>query len=472
VDTRSTASSSTDAAGSDGPGDDPGSDAPAGSAPPGRDRAADHDPDRRAFFRLFGKQAIQTVTQVAGVASAVSQMPANAMAGLMDLGLGTTPAQSLPPARPAPLPATDAAYRSPYRVTEDALYILDQRRLPDAAEEQLCRRGSDVAFYLRVGAARGGSLMAQLAAYGMALSAHEARERSPESRRAELRRVGRALAMARTGSRMLRWSVDRAWAVVDALPEGTDGPTAAARLRADADARAADAELDHAAIARALEEMLPRPEGGALEVVIHGDPGQLTAGMVGMALTALSNRVAAGGRVRVWVTETRPSMEGARLASWELANAGIDHVVLPDAAVGALLERERVDAVLLGAEWIAANGDTAGIAGSRVVAGMAATTSRGPVPVIVGAPITTFDPATADGTAIPLEDRASRELQTYVTGTRLPRVRGWNPGADVVPATWIASIVTEMGVFAPTDGGRLASALEEREARRPIEVPD
>ncbi|MET0771781.1 MAG: hypothetical protein ABWZ82_01745 [Candidatus Limnocylindrales bacterium] len=404
------------------------------------------------------------------MASAVSQMPVNALTGLVEL-TSPQPASPLPASRPAATPATDAPYRSPYRVTDDAIHLLDQRKLPDAADEQLCRRGSDVAYYFRVGAARGGPLMAQLAAYGLAFSARDLRDRSPDARRAELRRVGRALVQARTGSRMLRWAVDRAWALADALPQETDGATVAALLRADADARAADADLDHAVIARALEEVLPRPDRRVLEVLIHGDPGALSAGLVGPALTALSNRIAAGGQVRAWVTESRPGMEGARLASWELANLDIDHQVLPDAAVGALLEREQVDAVLLAGDWIAANGDVGGLVGSRIVAGMAATAGRGPVPVFVAAPIATFDPTTADGAAIPVEDRPGRDLQTHVTGTRLPRARGWNRGNDVVPAGWVHRIVTEMGVFEPADATGLGAALDEREARRPIDLP-
>ena len=119
------------------------------------------DTGRRQFFRLFGRQAIQTVTQVAGVASAVSQMPTNAAAGLMGLGLGD------PRQKPGVLPAGPGAQRaptsaraaaattrptaSPYRIEGDVLYLLDQRRLPEVIEEQTCRRGSDVAFYLRAG---------------------------------------------------------------------------------------------------------------------------------------------------------------------------------------------------------------------------------------------------------------------------------------------------------------------------------
>jgi methylthioribose-1-phosphate isomerase len=471
VDTTSTASSSTDAPGPEDRQPAEGT-TPQGTTPDpaAAEPAPSHDPERRAFFRLFGRQAAQTVAQVAGVARAVSQMPVNALTGLVEL-TSPQPAAPLPSSRPAATPATDAPYRSPYRVSDAGIHLLDQRRLPDAAEEQLCRRGSDVAYYLRVGAARGGPLMAQLAAYGLALSARDLRDRAPAARHAELRRVGKALAQARAGSRLLRWAVDRAWALADALPEEPDGVTLERVLRADADARAADADLDHAIIARSLEEVLPRPDSGNLEVLIHGDPGALSAGLVGPGLTALSNRIGAGGQVRAWVTESRPGMEGARLASWELATLDIDHLVVPDTAVGDLFERERIDALILAGDWIAANGDVGGLVGSRVVAGMAAMATPY-VPVFVVAPIATFDPATHDGAAIRLEERPGRDLQTYATGTRLPRARSWNRGNDVVPAAWIHRIITEMGVFEPTEAAGLGGALEAREARRPVAAPE
>ncbi len=158
---------------------------------------------------------------------------------------------------------------------------------------------------------------------------------------------------------------------------------------------------------------LPRPEGRPLQVLIHGDPGALSAGLVGTAINGLDAACRRGPGVRVWVTETRPYLEGARLATWELANAGIEHTLLRRlGASRALLEAETIDAVLLGAEWIAANGDTANVVGSRAVAELAATAPGGPLPVYVCTPITTFDPTMPDGAAIPRDLRPARELGT------------------------------------------------------------
>jgi len=435
---------------------------------------ADHDTGRRQFFRLFGKQAIQTVTQVAGVASAVSQMPTNAAAGLMGLGLGD-PRQNAAnlgagsaAARPALFlpPAASAPYRSPYRVEGDILYLVDQRRLPDALEEQTCRRGSDVAFYLRAGAARGGPLMAQLGAYGMAMTARESAERSAPQRASELRRVSRAIALARPGSRMLAWSLDHLHRVAESLGTEASGGDVARALRIAADALAMEAQDDHARIAQLTAALLPRPEGRPLHVLIHGDPGALTSGMVGTAINALMLRAADEPGLQAWVTETRPYLEGARLATWELANAGIEHTLLPDTAVAALLDTQPIDAVLLGAEWIAANGDTANVVGSRAVAELAADAATGPVPVFVCTPITTYDPDAPDGRSIPLDTRPGRDLGMYLTGIRMDRMRAYNPGADIVPARRITAIVTEMGVYGATDSVGLREALAERAARR------
>ncbi len=452
-------------------GADPGAGAPTTPDVP--------DSGRRQFFRLFGRQAIQTVTQVAGVASAVSQMPTNAAAGLLGLGIGEVRQETLippasPPRRgpaPAVVPAPDVPYRSPYRIVDGVLYLLDQRRLPEALEEQTCRRGSDVAFYLRAGAARGGPLMAQLAAYGVAMTARESVDRSASQRLNELRRVSRAIGVSRPGSRMVGWALGWMDAVVDALGPDASGGEVADALWAAADALALDAQVDHARIAQHTAALLPRPAGRPLQVLIHGVPGALTSGLVGTAINALMLLAAEGVAVHVWVTETRPYLEGARLATWELTNAGIEHTLLADTAVAALLGSEPIDAVLLGAEWIAADGDTANVIGSRAVAEMAALVPSGPVPLYVCAPISTYDPSTPDAAAIPADVRPARDLAIYLTGVRGDRLRAFNPGADVVPARRITAIVTEMGVLSPTDPDGLLVALEARLARRAAEWP-
>jgi methylthioribose-1-phosphate isomerase len=194
----------------------------------------------------------------------------------------------------------------------------------------------------------------------------------------------------------------------------------------------------------------------------------LTCGHVGTVLGAIERIAGEGRPVKVWVTETRPDLEGARLATWELAQHSIEHVTLPDSAVAYLLGNEAIDAVLMGAEWIAANGDSANVIGSRAAAELAAVAGRdGPVPVMVAAPVATVDLATADGAALPKELRPPRDLATFQTGFRVDRLSALNPAIDVVPADRIGALVTEVGAIDPSDADALAAAVAERDARRP-----
>jgi methylthioribose-1-phosphate isomerase len=197
----------------------------------------------------------------------------------------------------------------------------------------------------------------------------------------------------------------------------------------------------------------------------------LTCGHVGTALNALGQLQAQSVPLKAWVAETRPYLEGARLATWELRHLGVEHVVVTDTAVAYLLAHERIDAVLMGAEWICANGDAAGVIGSRAVAEMAAVAGREPVAVYLCAPAATIDPPTADGTAIPTELRPGRDVSAYLTGFRAERAVVLNPGLDVIPAGRITRFVTEAGVLDPADGAALAAAAAGAVAVAPDSSP-
>jgi methylthioribose-1-phosphate isomerase len=442
------------------------------------------DPGRRAFFKSFGRQAFETAAQVVGMTNAVSRATTNvavnvvglaadpgSVAGKLTAGPGAPAIPvSLTTTEPAPHQAT-AIHKSPYRLEDDRLILLDQRGLPDRLDEQVCRRGSDVAFYLRVMAVRGGPLMGQLAAYGLVLTAREFASRTYPGRQAEWNRTCRSLVAARPGSRMLRFAIDRMTALHATFGPEADQDAAIAELRAQADALAMEAQLDHAAIAGTLAALLPRPEGRPLQLLVHGAPGTSTGGHIGTGLNAISLLAGEAVPVKVWITETRPYLDGARLATWELAPTDVPMVVLPDSAVAYLLDHETIDAVILGAEWIAANGDTSNVVGSRVVAEMAAIARHGPVPVYIAAPATTIDPSMAEGDALPVELRPGREIAQNLAGWKPDRVAALLPALDVIPAARIAAFVTEQGTIAP-DATALAAALAERASRRtPIGPP-
>jgi methylthioribose-1-phosphate isomerase len=416
------------------------------------------------------------------MAGAVSNATTNVAAGMVGLvadpeaaverfGVGTRTGAARPgtPAARTAAGGEAPAHRSPYRLDGDTLYLLDQRGLPDRLDEQVCRRGSDVAFYCRVMATRGGPLMAQLAAYGLALTAREFAGRTYHSRKAEWTRVCRSLTAARPGSHMIRFAVGWMSAWFESFDADMPGEEVADRLRHEADRLASEAQLDHAAIARATAELLPRPDGRPLHLLIHGVPGTSTHGHVGTAINAIGLLVADEVRVKVWVTETRPYLEGLRLAGWELAPLRVETVYLPDSAVASLLDREPIDAVLMGAETIAADGSTSNVVGSRAVAELAAIAAPAPVPVYLTTPATTIDLSTPDGASLKMEARPGRELTQTLANVRIERLNALMPALDVIPPGRITAFVTEEGVVA-AEPAALASAAEARAARRP-ELP-
>jgi methylthioribose-1-phosphate isomerase len=164
----------------------------------------------------------------------------------------------------------------------------------------------------------------------------------------------------------------------------------------------------------------------------------------------------------VWVDETRPLLQGARLTAWELGRAGIPYELVPDSAAGALMARGLVDAVVVGADRIAANGDVANKVGTYAVAVLAA---RHELPFYVAAPLSTIDPATPDGDAIPIEERSPEEI-TFVRGERVAPVgaAARNIAFDVTPCELVAAVVTEAGVLRAPFDEALARALDSATA--------
>jgi len=411
-----------------------------------------HDASRRAFFFEFGKQAATAAGQVAGMTDLVSRTSGGGIASLLGLDELAPPdgrpafARSEGGPVSAAAPVADDAFRSPYRLTGDELVLLDQRGLPERLDEVVAKRGSDVAYYLRLGVARGGPVLAQVAAYGLALTAAERADRPGEQRDVELRRTERALQEARPSSRLLAWSMARMRTSIAGYDEASSGADVARVLRTEADAIAADFSSWHATISNALSEFLAPPDERPLAVLVHGDLGALSGGLVGAGFPALARLRDAGRQVRVFVTEGRPFMDGARLASWELRQAGIEHQILPDAAVAWLLDRERIDAVLIGAEWVAANGDIGALIGSRAIAQLA-TAER--IRVIAIAVSATIDETTADGSAIPVELRPARDQVAYLANTPIRGSDALVPATDVMPAATVSALLTERGVVSP-----------------------
>ena len=189
----------------------------------------------------------------------------------------------------------------------------------------------------------------------------------------------------------------------------------AARRRIAADAIVFEATTDHGRMAQFGLEVLPTPDDRPLQILTHCNTGPLAAGQYGTALGVVWAAHHAERSIHVWVDETRPYLQGARLTAWELAQAGVAHTLIPDMAAGHLMARGEVDVILVGGDRVAANGDTANKVGTYTLAVLA---TRHGIPFYVVAPTSSIDLHTADGSAIPIEERAAEEV-LEVRGVRI-----------------------------------------------------
>lgn len=350
---------------------------------------------------------------------------------------------------------------------DDAVRMIDQRLLP-GREAWLALRDVDaVAGAIRDMAVRGAPAIGVTAAYGMALAARESAAGDADGLRADLARAASALRAARPTAVNLGWAVDRMLGVAEAaLSHPGAGPhdvrtalLAAAESLADADVVA------NRAMGALGAALLPDPA----TVLHHCNTGALATVDYGTALGVVRAAHEAGKRVRVLVDETRPRLQGARLTSWELGRLGVEHVLIVDGAAGWHLRRGGVDAVLVGADRVAANGDVANKIGTY---GLAVLAREHGVPFYVVAPTSTIDPAAPNGDAIPIEMRAAEEV-TIVDGVRVAPegVAVSNPAFDVTPARLIAAIVTEVAVVRPPYEAGLAAAVAAAAATAPAGAP-
>jgi methylthioribose-1-phosphate isomerase len=332
------------------------------------------------------------------------------------------------------------------------------------------RTASDAASAIKMMVVRGAPAIGQVAAIGLALTGRIAAKSQPHARRAILEGNANALRQARPTAVNLRWAVDRLMARYHAIGAlSTEGAEIAAAMDDEAMAIVAEANDDHGRLAEAGLTLLPKVTDRPLNVMTHCHTGPLAAGQFGTALGVVQAAHAEERPLHVWVDETRPYLQGARITAWELGQAGVPHTLIPDMAAGPLMAQGQVDVILVGADRIAANGDTANKIGTYTLAVLA---QRHGIPFIVCAPLSSVDLETADGAAIPIEDRAASEV-TEIRGVRIAPagtdVR--NPAFDVTPAELITAIVTEEGVVRPPFGEGLRAAMERRAARRAADRP-
>ena len=260
--------------------------------------------------------------------------------------------------------------------------------------------------------------------------------------------VAAEVADARPTAVNLPWAVARMERTARrAAAEGADAAAAAEALFQEVLAIEREDEAANRAIGAAGAALVPERVNGAC-VLTHCNAGSLATVFYGTALGVVYAGAAAGRVARVYADETRPVGQGARLTAWELAQAGVPTTLICDNMAASLMAHGQVDAVVVGADRIAANGDTANKIGTY---GVAALARRHGIPFYVAAPVSTIDPALPDGGGIPIEERDPAE----VLPAPIPGVDVWNPAFDVTPAELITAIVTERGAVSPSDLARV-----------------
>ncbi|HEY2325989.1 MAG TPA: S-methyl-5-thioribose-1-phosphate isomerase [Gaiellaceae bacterium] len=294
------------------------------------------------------------------------------------------------------------------RLEDDAVVLLDQRLLPDEETEVRCESAAQVADAIRTMVVRGAPAIGVAAAYGYALAA---------SRGDDLAAADEILRNSRPTAVNLAWALDRI---------ATD-PTRE---------RARELHFEEVERCRAMSAHAATLFQSHTRALTHCNAGGLATGGYGSAVGALVSASDRGLLDHVWVDETRPLLQGARLTAWELEQAGIPHTVIADSAAASVLASGDVDLIVVGADRIAANGDTANKIGTYSLAVLA---HHHGVPLYVVAPSSTVDLRTATGSAIPIEERSPAEITA--------RFPAYNPAFDVTPAELIAAIVTESGVY-------------------------
>jgi methylthioribose-1-phosphate isomerase len=327
-----------------------------------------------------------------------------------------------------------------------AVRIVDQRALPEVQIERDLETGEAVADAIRTLQVRGAPLIGIAAAMGLVAGMRALRAVPRDAFLARLDELVRLLAATRPTAVNLGWALGRMARVTAEAP--ADWGAAAIWERLQAEATAIWAE-DRAMCRRIGEAGLPLIPDGA-NVLTHCNAGALATGGIGTALAPIYLAQERGRRVHVFVDETRPVLQGARLTAWELTHAGIPCTVIADAVAGSLMRQAKVDVVIVGADRIAVNGDFANKIGTYPLAVLALHHG---VPFYCAAPSTTIDPSLADGDGIPIEQRPPEEVKIFAGRPVAPAAAGvLNPAFDVTPARYVAGFVTDRGIERPPFG--------------------
>jgi len=342
---------------------------------------------------------------------------------------------------------------SPMRWEGPGLRMLDQTRLPVEEAWMDCETPEQVADAIRRLAVRGAPAIGVAAAYGLVLGLRTVQDSGKLAGRFD--EVSNLLGSTRPTAVNLHWALERGRRVFE--ESAARGPEAATSALLD---WARELHAEDVRINRRIGEHGAALFAPGTRVLTHCNTGSLATAGYGTALGVIQSAWRDGKVGQVWVDETRPLLQGARLTAWELKKLGIPFRLVTDNSAGALMAQGLVDRIVVGADRIAANGDTANKIGTYTVAVLA---HRHEVPFYVAAPLSTIDRATATGRDIPIEERRAEEV-TEVFGTRVAPddTPALNFAFDVTPAELISAIITEAGVLEPPYERSIAAAFEDR----------
>ena len=342
----------------------------------------------------------------------------------------------------------------------DVIVMIDQRKLPGQEIYVRCRTSQEVARAIRTMVIRGAPAIGVAAAMGLALGMRRSTAKGTKQFAVEFQKTCDMMAATRPTAVNLFWAIDR---MKRAFAGGVQAGESPAELadRLEREARAIhDEDVANCRLMGGFGAAIVPDDA---RVLTHCNAGALATAGYGSALGVIRAAVEQGKRVAVFADETRPFMQGARLTAWELLREGITTTVITESMAGPIMRAGEIDVVVVGADRIAANGDTANKIGTYTVAVLA---HEHKVPFYVAAPLSTIDMATPDGDRIPIEERDQREV-THFGAARVTPIGALirNPAFDVTPHRYITGIITELGIFRPPYLESLKSACAPAAAR-------
>ena len=324
---------------------------------------------------------------------------------------------------------------------DDVVVMVDQRKLPAEEVYLSCRTAAEVARAIKTMVIRGAPAIGVAAAMGLALGVKQSKATGTQKLAADFYKLCEMMAATRPTAVNLFWAIER---MKQSLAVGVTSGESVAQLKARLVAEAAAIHDEDVASCRAIGAHGSSVVPDQARILTHCNAGALATAGYGTALGVVRGAIEAGKSVAVFADETRPFLQGARLTAWELVKDGIDTTVITESMAAPLMRDGRIDLVVVGADRIAANGDTANKIGTYTVALVAREHG---VPFYVAAPVSTIDLDTPDGRRIPIEERDAREV-THLKAVRLAPAgaKVYNPAFDVTPHALIAGIITERGI--------------------------